>query len=551
MLMSAKGAAAAEQRDRYSTVAIAFHWTIAALIAGQLFLGWHMGDVSGLGRSTLLRLHESFGILVLLLTAGRLFWRYRNPPPAPESSLTPLEHKLSHWVHMGFYGALFALPLSGWAMVSMEQAGGLKLFNTVPWFAFPIVRWLPSGVQDVLADLSGDLHQWLVWLMLLLMFLHIAGALKHHFISRDRTVARMAPGAKPGLVNEPRLLAIPLVTAALAGLVYLSQLPHAAPRPKATVLAKADIYLDVVGPAMERRCVNCHADDQSRGGLSLSSFDSMMRGGRDGPVVVAGDLKKSELYRRMLLPPGDKQYMPKGDRPPLTADQLAAVALWIQIGAPRSGAVGTLHLKEDQLATLSRVLNLDVSDADTGPKAFDENANLPKVDKADGDTVKLLESNGFIVRPVAATSNLVDVDFTIKRDLNADDLARLGKIAPQILRLNLHRSNLTDAQLKTVSAFPRIRRLRLDYTAVTDAGLSALAGMKDLSSLSLTNTKVTDSGIASLAQVKNLHRLYVWQSAVTPAAIEKLKMTLPEVTADIGKNRAAVPAPGPLMQPVN
>ena len=550
MLMSAKAGVDVVHKDRYSVVAIAFHWTIAACIAIQIFLGWRMGDIEGLGRSTLVRLHESVGIAVLLLTAGRLAWRYVNPPPAPDSSLTPIEHKLSHWVHMGFYFALFALPLTGWAMVSMEQAGGLRLFGAVPWPSFPLLNFLPNAAQDTLADGSDTVHGWLVYLMLGLLFLHVAGALKHHFISRDPTVTRMAPGAKPGSFDS-RLMAIVGTIAVVAAAVYLSPLPKAVPRAKPTVLAKADIYADVVDNMMQRRCSNCHSDDQSRGGLSVSSYDSIMRGGREGVVVIPGNPAKSDIYHRVIIPNTDPAYMPKGDRPPLSADQMAALALWIQIGAPRSGAIGALHLKSDQLELLSRVLDLNAGDLDTGPKAFDENANLPKVDRPDPAVIRVMEQAGFIVRPVDKDSNLVDVDFTIKRDLNDADLANLAKIAPQILRLNLHRSGLTDAQLKIVAAYPNVRRLRLDYTAITDAGMPSVIAMKNLDNLSITNTKVTDAGVAGLSQVKNLHFLYVWGSAVTQPALDKLKMALPELKSSGGMNRASVPAPGPLMQPIN
>ena len=520
MLMSAKAGVDVVQRDRYSVVAIAFHWAIAACIAIQLFLGWRMGDIEGLGRSTLVRLHESVGIGVLVLTAGRLLWRWGNPPPPPHSSLTPFEHKVSHWVHMGFYFALFALPLTGWAMVSMEQAGGLQLFGAIPWPSFPLLNLLPNAAQDTLADGSDTVHGWLVYLMLALLALHVAGALKHHFISRDPTIPRMVPGSKPGQFDS-RLTAIVATIAVVAGAVYLSPLPKAVPRPKPTNLAKADIYLDVVDNMMQRRCSNCHSDDQSRGGLSVSSYDSIMRGGREGPVVVPGNPAKSDLYHRVIVPNTDPNYMPKGDRPPLTADQISALALWIQIGAPRSGAIGSLHLKDDQLALLSHVLNLDADNANTGPVGFDENANLPKVDRADPAIIRTMEQQGFILRPVDKDSNLLDVDFTVKRDLNDGDMANLTKVAPQILRLNLHRSGLTDAELKTVAAFPNIRRLRLDYTAITDAGMQPIYGMKNLANLSLTNTKVTDAGVAGLGQVKNLHFLYLWGTGVTQPALSQ------------------------------
>ena len=130
MLQKVTPAAIKVHSDRYSTVAIAFHWLIAGSIVLQLALGWHMGDLTGLGRSVLLQIHKSVGISILLLTLGRMLWRMVNPPPPHGSNLTRIERIASHWVHMGFYAALLLLPLTGWAMVSLERASRPSMTHT-------------------------------------------------------------------------------------------------------------------------------------------------------------------------------------------------------------------------------------------------------------------------------------------------------------------------------------------------------------------------------------------------------------------------------------
>jgi cytochrome b561 len=543
------------RQAHYSSVAIVLHWTIAAGIILQLALGWRMEDLEGPGRSLFLQIHKSVGIAILVLTFVRLGWRLANPPPATDAKLDALESRLAHLVHLGFYGALLALPLTGWAASSLERSGGMKIFGFLTWPDFPLVSFIPGKLQDGLAELTFNAHSLLVWAMLGLLALHIAGALKHQFITKDATLARMAPGAKPGAWAEPRLLAIPVIVAALAALVYGPKPPEAPVRPRPASLAQADIYLDIVGPALDRRCSSCHSDDQSRGGLSVTSYASLMHGGREGAVITPRDSTHSELLRRVHLPSSDKQYMPQGDKPPLSPEQIAGIAVWIDAGAPAGGKVGALKLTGAQKAVLASALRLDGDAAGDGAAAtttgFDENAALPKVEPGDAAAIKALESTGFIVRPVAADSNLLDVDFTVKRTIGDADLANLKKIGAQILRLNLHWSGLTDAQLKTVAGFPNLRRLRLDYTNVTDAGLPALAGLKALNNVSLTNTKVSDGGVASLTALPKLRRVYVWGSGVTPAGVKSLKAAKADLSVDGGLTRADVPAPGPLMQPVN
>ena len=193
---------------RYSNVAIAFHWTIAAVLILQVFIGWRLEDLEPAARSLFLQLHRTVGVAILLLTLGRLAWRLTNPPPPQHDQIKPLEHKLAHLVHVVFYGLMLGLPLTGWAMASMERAGSLKLLGALKWPAFPLVSALPGALQDSLAGVFNNLHSALVWVMLALVALHVAAALKHHFITRDPTLSRMAPGVKPGAF-DPRLAIIP------------------------------------------------------------------------------------------------------------------------------------------------------------------------------------------------------------------------------------------------------------------------------------------------------------------------------------------------------
>jgi len=331
------------------------------------------------------------------------------------------------------------------------------------------------------------------------------------------------------------------------------------PRPAPKDLASADIYLDIVAPALHARCDACHNDGKKSGGLSIANYEALMKGGKIGAVIKPGDQAGSNLFHRITLPSNSADYMPKDGKTPLTAEQTAAVGVWIAAGAPKTALVGSLKLTDAQKAILQKALGLgggdaaaaDSSAAAGGGKSFNENANLPKVQPGDAAAVKALESTGFIVRPVAADSNLLDVDFTVVRDIGPADFANLKKIGPQILRLNLRRSGVTDAQLKELAAFPNLRHLRMEGTPVTDAGLPALAALKALNNLSLAQTKVTDAGLATLATLPNLHRVYVWSTGVTAAGVAKLKAAKPDLVVYAGLTRADVPPPGPLVQPVN
>lgn len=173
--------------DRYTRVAIAFHWTIAALVVLNLSLG--------LGRGLLPRgwpvmpVHKAVGITVLVLTLGRIAWRLAHPAPPLPGSVQPWERAAATLSHIALYSLMLALPLSGWAMVS----GGKR--RPLEWFGLFDIPYLP--VSDAVAAAGNTAHGVFGWAMIALVALHVAAALRHHFLLRDNVLARMTPGVNP------------------------------------------------------------------------------------------------------------------------------------------------------------------------------------------------------------------------------------------------------------------------------------------------------------------------------------------------------------------
>jgi len=132
--------------------------------------------------------HKAIGITVLVLTLGRIGWRLgHRPPPLPPA--TPgWERLAAHAVHRLFYLLLMVLPLSGWAMVS-----GIRR-NPLDWFGLFPIPYLP--IPPSLAHLGHDAHGLIGFAMLGLVALHVAAALRHHFVLRDGVLSRMLPGTR-------------------------------------------------------------------------------------------------------------------------------------------------------------------------------------------------------------------------------------------------------------------------------------------------------------------------------------------------------------------
>ena len=175
---------------RYSKVAIALHWTIAILIISLLIAGMLMTQEWMPQRFKIYQWHKSFGITVLLLSVFRLIWRLTHKPPALPDGMKRWEVVSAKITHVGFYVLMIGVPLFGWAMVSASLLPiENKLFYLIPLPDMPGV----SASEAVEARLKL-FHEIGAKLIILLLVLHIGGALKHHFIAKDGTLARMIPG---------------------------------------------------------------------------------------------------------------------------------------------------------------------------------------------------------------------------------------------------------------------------------------------------------------------------------------------------------------------
>ena len=171
---------------RYSAVAQAFHWTIAALIVVQFVLANLQEDLPlGAHKLALLARHKSFGMTVLMLAVLRLLWRLKNPPPALPAEMRPIERQLARATHFAFYVLLFAMPLTGWLMSSAKN-------YSVSWFG--LFTW-PNLIakNEAAFEALRTTHDLLSGALFAIAVLHILAALKHHFWNKDNVLLRMLP----------------------------------------------------------------------------------------------------------------------------------------------------------------------------------------------------------------------------------------------------------------------------------------------------------------------------------------------------------------------
>lgn len=182
----AEGKTLAEPRNRYSTVSLILHWVIALAVVVQVALIIGHDATEGPLSRELIQDHKAVGLTILVLTLVRIGWRLANPLIALPVEMPKWERLLARTTQILFYVVLLVMPLSGWLASS---AGG----RAISWFG--LFQWplLPIGGGREAAGRFMDVHEATAALLLLLIFLHVAGALKHQFINRDNVLHRMIP----------------------------------------------------------------------------------------------------------------------------------------------------------------------------------------------------------------------------------------------------------------------------------------------------------------------------------------------------------------------
>lgn len=170
---------------RYTTPAITLHWLLAVMIVGSFAFGLYMTSLPfSPARLKYYNWHKWAGIVILTLSAVRLLWRLTHRPP-PEPTMPAWQRGAAHAVHGALYLLFFAVPLVGWAYSS---AAG---FPIVVFGLLPLPDFVP--VDKALAEALKPWHGWLAYTLAAVVVLHVAAALKHQWIDRDRLLARMWP----------------------------------------------------------------------------------------------------------------------------------------------------------------------------------------------------------------------------------------------------------------------------------------------------------------------------------------------------------------------
>lgn len=175
---------------RYSSGAMLFHWVIAVLVIVNWQLAEYAEPLEGAARTVYIGPHTAIGVSILVLTVLRLVWRLTHKPPPMPDSMASWERVLAKTVHVIFYVMLIGLPIGGWLAGSYAHI-------PVDYFGLFTIPTLPVEKNYEIAASIMDQHTTGGKVVLVLVALHVLGALKHTFFDKVGGIKRMLPGSGP------------------------------------------------------------------------------------------------------------------------------------------------------------------------------------------------------------------------------------------------------------------------------------------------------------------------------------------------------------------
>ena len=293
---------------------------------------------------------------------------------------------------------------------------------------------------------------------------------------------------------------------------------------------EAFIYSDVIGPIFQSKCYSCHGSAKQKGKLRLDKPEFILKGGKDGAVLVANKPDKSELIKRISLPREDEHHMAPKEKPQLTEQEISLLKWWVDNGADFNKKVKEIQQPEKIKSVLTALQN--------SSQVRKINTDVPSipVEKADESAIEKLKDFGIVTLPVAQNNNYLSA--TLITDSNARDLAAIAllpTVKKQLIWLKLSNAQINDSALSVIAQCTSLTRLQLDHTNVTDKELTNLKELKQLQSLNLVGTKITASGIIQLKELKNLQYLYLYQTNINNTDWNLVKQSFPKTMLDSGK----------------
>jgi len=271
-----------------------------------------------------------------------------------------------------------------------------------------------------------------------------------------------------------------------------------------TLQDTSSVFTAAVQPLLQKKCVACHNPGKRKGGLDMTTWNTILSGGEHGSVIEPGKPAESILIQRIMLPAEHDDHMPPAGKQQLTAAEIELFRHFIKSGATKELKLGDEN-SGDSLQTLAWQIagSFNKSEIITGKT----------IEPVAPETIEKLNTVYRNVSILAANDFGVRVAFYLPAGFTSEALTDLDEIAKSIVELNLSGMPITENDLQQIRNFKNLKILNLNNTNLDNNGLKLLKDLSDLTKLSVSNSKVTASGLRDIASEKSLKEVYAWNIA--------------------------------------
>ena len=279
--------------------------------------------------------------------------------------------------------------------------------------------------------------------------------------------------------------------------------------------AEKPVFTNLIQPLLDDKCVKCHNDKKSKGGLKMHTIESLKQGGKNGYVLNFDKPELSEILIRIHLPEQEKKHMPPSSGKQFSREEINVISQWINQGSSFSQKLNEFKIDDNLVRYFF-----------TAEKPFYPKNNLPQ---PDGQIIKNIQSKNILILPINKGANFFSISTINFPDFKDKNLSFLEKIKNNIVNLDLSNSKVTDSIFSNLKSYSNLTVLKLSNTKITGNSINQLSLLPNLKRLYLVNTSFQEKFIGDLIQFKNLENVYLFQEKnplQTPSIIPMEKLSI-------------------------
>ena len=279
--------------------------------------------------------------------------------------------------------------------------------------------------------------------------------------------------------------------------------------------AEKPVFSGLIQPLLDDKCVKCHNDKKSKGGLKMHTIESLKQGGKNGYVLNFDKPELSEILIRIHLPEQEKKHMPPSSGKQFSREEINVISQWINQGSSFSQKLNEFKMDDNLINYFFKT-----------EKPFYPKKNLPL---PDSQIIKNILSKNILILPINKGSNFFSISMINSLDFSDGDLSIFNQIKDNIVNLDLSNSEVTDSIFSDLKSYSNLTVLKLSNTKITGNSINQLSLLPNLKRLYLVNTSFQEKFIGDLLQFKNLENVYLFQEKnplKTPSIIPMEKLSI-------------------------